>query len=103
MTNEGTDLPVRCQKNEESLIPVYRPVRSGLTGSTSTGTGKEKNLPVPSLAPCDFWLFDLIKRNLDDQDDSESLYEAVIKFMMSLKKEEYKKLLINGFNECNYV
>jgi histone-lysine N-methyltransferase SETMAR len=35
----------------------------------------------PDLAPCDFWLFDLIKQNLDDQDDSESLYEAMIKFM----------------------
>ncbi len=36
MTNEGADQPVRCQKNEESLIPVYRPVRSGLTGSTGS-------------------------------------------------------------------
>jgi hypothetical protein len=36
MTNEGADKPVRCQKNEESLIPVYRPVRSGLTGSTGS-------------------------------------------------------------------
>ena len=44
----------------------------------------------PDLAPCDFWLFDLIKQNLDNQDDSESLYEAVIKFMKSLKKEEYR-------------
>jgi histone-lysine N-methyltransferase SETMAR len=45
----------------------------------------------PDLAPCDFWLFDLIKQNLDDQDDSDSLYESVTKFMRSLKKEEYKK------------
>lgn len=45
----------------------------------------------PDLAPCDFWLFDLIKQNLDDQDNAESLYEAVVKFMKSLKKEEYKK------------
>ena len=45
----------------------------------------------PDLAPCDFWLFDLIKQNLDDQDDSDSLYESVTKFMKSLKKEEYKK------------
>ncbi|CAF5161028.1 unnamed protein product, partial [Rotaria sp. Silwood1] len=45
----------------------------------------------PELAPCDFWLFDLIKQHLDDQDDSESLHEAVIKFMKSLAKEEYKK------------
>ncbi|CAF4282692.1 unnamed protein product, partial [Rotaria sordida] len=43
----------------------------------------------PDLAPCYFWLFDLIKQNLGDQDDSESLHEAVIKFMKSLKKEEY--------------
>jgi hypothetical protein len=43
MTNEGADQPVQCQKNEESLIPV----RSGLTGST--GTGKKKALPVPSM------------------------------------------------------
>ncbi len=45
----------------------------------------------PDLAPCAFWLLDLIKQNLNDQDDSESLYEAVIKFMTSLKKEDYKK------------
>ena len=45
----------------------------------------------PEMASCDFWLFDLIKQNLDDQDNSESLCEAVTKFMKSLKKEEYKK------------
>jgi histone-lysine N-methyltransferase SETMAR len=27
----------------------------------------------PDLSPCDFWLFDLIKDNLAEQDDSESL------------------------------
>ena len=42
----------------------------------------------PDLASCDFWLFDFIKQNLDDQDDSESLYKAVVKFIKSLKKEE---------------
>ena len=31
----------------------------------------------PDLSSCDFWLFDLIKRNLTDQTDSESLYNAV--------------------------
>jgi len=45
----------------------------------------------PDLAPCDFWLFDLIKENLADQNDSESLSSAVTKFMYSLNKEEYKK------------
>jgi hypothetical protein len=48
-------------------------------------------LNSPDLSPCDFWLFNLIKRNLSDQDDFQSLHEAVNKFMNSLKKEEYKK------------
>ena len=43
------------------------------------------------LSPCDFWLFDLIKDNLNDQDDSESLHDAVIDFMNSLNRDEYKK------------
>ncbi|CAF5124689.1 unnamed protein product, partial [Rotaria sp. Silwood1] len=30
----------------------------------------------PDLAPCDFWLFDLIKQNRDDQNDAESLRDA---------------------------
>ena len=45
----------------------------------------------PDLSPCDFWLFDLIKDNLNDQDDSESLHDAVIDFMNSLNRDEYKK------------
>ncbi len=43
----------------------------------------------PDLAPCDFWLFDLIKENLADQNDLESLRYAVTEFMYSLSKEEY--------------
>jgi hypothetical protein len=46
----------------------------------------------PDLAPCDFLLFDLIKENLTNQSDSESLYDAVTKFMYSLNKEEYRKI-----------
>ena len=45
----------------------------------------------PDLSPCDFWLFDLIKENIGNHDDAESLHEAVTKFMKSLRKEEYKK------------
>ncbi len=45
----------------------------------------------PDVAPCDFWLLDLIKENLADQKDLESLRYAVIEFMYSLSKEEYKK------------
>ncbi|CAF1689589.1 unnamed protein product, partial [Adineta ricciae] len=35
----------------------------------------------PDLSPCDFWLFDLIKRNLSDQSDPQSLQHAVTDFM----------------------
>lgn len=45
----------------------------------------------PDLSPCDFWLFDLIKENLNDQNNSESLYRAVSNFMNSLNKAEYRK------------
>ena len=45
----------------------------------------------PDLLPSDFWLFDLIKENIGNQDDAESLHEAVTKFMKSLRKEEYRK------------
>ena len=38
-----------------------------------------------------FWLFDLIKENLTDQSDSESLCDAVTDFMYSLNKGEYRK------------
>ena len=43
------------------------------------------------LAPCDFWLFDLIKENLADQSDSESLHRAVTKVMTSINRDDYKK------------
>ena len=33
-------------------------------------------LNSPDLSPCDFWLFDLIKQNIGDQDGAESLCEA---------------------------
>ena len=45
----------------------------------------------PDLSSCDFWLFDLIKDSLTNQDDSESLHDAVIDFMNSLNPDEYKK------------
>jgi hypothetical protein len=43
------------------------------------------------LAPCNLWSFDFIKQNTGDQNDSESLFDAVTKFMNSLDKEEYRK------------
>ena len=53
----------------------------------------------PSLAPCDFWLFDLIKQNLSDDDSSQSLHRAITKIIHSIDKKDYRKTL----NECNYV
>ncbi|CAF3560046.1 unnamed protein product [Rotaria socialis] len=45
----------------------------------------------PNLSPCDFWLFDMIKDNLTNQEDSESLHNAVTDFMNSSNRNEYKK------------
>ena len=45
----------------------------------------------PNLAPCDFWLFDLIKQNLSDQDSSKSLHRAITKVIHSIDKKDYKK------------
>jgi len=57
-------------------------------------------IPYPlnslDLAPCDFWLFDLIKQNLNDENDTESLHDIVTKFMYSLNKEEYRKIFDKG-------
>ena len=46
---------------------------------------------VSNYLQCDFWLFDFIKQNLADQNNSESLYRATSNFMNSLDKEEYIK------------
>jgi hypothetical protein len=41
---------------------------------------------LPDLSPCDFWLFNLIKQNLGDEDDAQSLHDAVAKFMYSFEQ-----------------
>lgn len=45
----------------------------------------------PGLAPCDFWLFDRLKRNLDTYPDSTSLARAVTKELNSIPIDEYRK------------
>lgn len=45
----------------------------------------------PDLAPCDFWLNDYLKKNLDDYEDEYSLYNAVTKILKNISIEEYKK------------
>ena len=43
----------------------------------------------PDLAPCDFWLFDYIERNLSDQVDEKSLKREITKILAEITKEEY--------------
>ena len=45
----------------------------------------------PDLAPSDFWLFDLIKRNLDDHQDVRSLKRQITKILQDVPKEEFRK------------
>jgi histone-lysine N-methyltransferase SETMAR len=45
----------------------------------------------PDLAPCDFWLFDYIKRHLDDHDSVKSLKRQITEILEGIPKEEYAK------------
>ena len=45
----------------------------------------------PDLAPCDFWLFDLIKRNLSDATDVKDLNRQITAILQNIPKEEYLK------------
>lgn len=45
----------------------------------------------PDLAPCDYWINDYIKRELEDQDDEDSLFQAVTKIVFDIPRKEYKK------------
>ncbi|XP_065664660.1 histone-lysine N-methyltransferase SETMAR-like [Hydra vulgaris] len=45
----------------------------------------------PDLAPSDYWLFDLIKKNLDDDTDVKSQKTRITKLLQSIPKEVYKK------------
>ena len=45
----------------------------------------------PDLGPCNFWLFDLIKQNLSDDDSSQPLHPAITKIIHSIDKNDYRK------------
>ncbi|CAF1163580.1 unnamed protein product [Adineta ricciae] len=45
----------------------------------------------PDVSPCDFLLFDLIEDDRGNQDDSLSLHDALIDFMNSINREEYRE------------
>jgi histone-lysine N-methyltransferase SETMAR len=57
----------------------------------------------PDLAPSDFWLFDQIKTNLDDHASVKSQKSQITRILKNISKDEYKKLLKNGWSECNFV
>ena len=45
----------------------------------------------PDLAPCDFWLFDLIKQKLGDHTDPESQKREITRILRDIPDQEYKK------------
>lgn len=45
----------------------------------------------PDLSPCDFWLFDYIKRNLPEKTGKKSLFKEVSRIIENIPEKEYKK------------
>jgi len=45
----------------------------------------------PDLAPSDFWLFDLIKKHLDDHLDVQSQKSQITEILLNIPKNEYRK------------
>ena len=45
----------------------------------------------PDLAPCDFWLFGLIKPKLGTHEDGASLERELTRILLNIPKSEYKK------------
>jgi len=57
----------------------------------------------PDLAPCDYWLFDLLKRGLTDQKDDDTLFKSVFSVLNSIPEKEYKKTfskLVERYKLC---
>ena len=57
----------------------------------------------PDLAPCDYWLFGLIKRGLIDQKDDNTLFKSVFFVQNSISEKEYKKTfskLVKRYKLC---
>ena len=71
----------------------YKQIQQNFISSNVQNNDLDYSHPpnCPNLSPCDFWLFDLIKRNLSDHNDAQSLHDAITEFMYSLYKEEYRK------------
>ena len=49
----------------------------------------------PDLAPSDFWLFDRVKKRLDDHTSAESLVKQITKIVNDIPKKECQKTFNN--------
>ena len=45
----------------------------------------------PDLSPCDYWLFDYIKKNLGDEENEETLAKSITKVVKNIPHSEYIK------------
>jgi len=45
----------------------------------------------PDLAPCDYWLFDYIKRNLEDEESDQTLVKSITRILKNIPHSEYLK------------
>ena len=43
------------------------------------------------LSPCDYWLFDCIKKNLGDEENEETLAKSITKVVKNIPHSEYIK------------
>jgi histone-lysine N-methyltransferase SETMAR len=58
----------------------------------NAGVGIIRHPPYsPDLAPCDFWLFELVKRQLTDAADAEDLESQITEVLRNIPKDEYLK------------
>ena len=46
---------------------------------------------LPDLSPCDYWLFDCIKKNLGDEENEETLAKSITKVVKNIPHSEYIK------------
>ena len=59
-------------------------------------------LHSPYLALCDFWLFSLIKSQLDTHSESQSLKDQITKIVKSIDRKEYSKTFDKWLERMQY-
>ena len=92
--NNKKQRPVTGTQNLKFLHDNARPhVTQNITGCLNRAgiTIIRKPPYSPDLAPSDFWLFNLIKKNLDDRNDVESQKNHITKLLQSILKEQHNK------------